>query len=722
MSATAEGNLKGVNSKIFQFSFKNIISSKTFSLLTAFSFLFFILYFGQLLARSRAPYSFGFGDITLFHAFGHWIANGEYYIRDFIHFRTPGPYYYYAIAQSYFGSSYLTTSTALLLEAFVWQAAASFTLTLAVTRVFWGRASPLVALSVAFCILLLSPIFQLRTALPVFAIAFYIFSFSFESNRIKSALLFLAGVIAGISYWFGQEIFIFVVIAVGAAELSLQTISTVRLKRGLIIIFGTTCTIVPVLVAMSAENVSIKEFFYYTFYYAFVIQPKGMDLPFPKFRIGNLIYYNWFFVLIFSTSIFAYVKQIRHPVSVLVVTYASLRMISALGRADYPHLLFSVSEVFVLLPLGIVAGINAFSLEFDREQMRKSVKLGLCLLLVFYIGIKGHASILLSVPVILLAFNYLAEKNEFSYISDCRIPFAGWSITIVPAILTFLTIIAFGYPNSWNTLRSLPDLKVDSPTDTTLGVRLQPAATLQVEKVKKIIENYNVDNIFTYPLRTEYYAFVKHHGARFIEFAPQTTQKNIFDAIADLKKSRPGLVIRDLDQLAAMSPMLHELSDYIMSNYRPITVSLDDNKLEILELLEKPSPLRRLYDQVYMLNTNRTDVTAGVRPTVNGRTSPVIAINHGLAKFKFSPGTENVLRLQVYPEPNCSLFGTVEINYEGKKDVVAIKADDNVVEIPLPSSASGWAITLRSAEFGRAIVWQDPYILRTAAAENKKLN
>lgn len=80
----------------------NLQSDKARCLLRA-ALLLLPVVCGLCISVAKAPLAFGSGDHFLFHAFGHWISHGEVFTKDFIHFRTPGPYYYYALMQLILG-------------------------------------------------------------------------------------------------------------------------------------------------------------------------------------------------------------------------------------------------------------------------------------------------------------------------------------------------------------------------------------------------------------------------------------------------------------------------------------------------------------------------------------------------------------------------------------------------------------------------------------------
>lgn len=693
---------------------------------------------GGYAAFVKAPFAFGFGDNGLFHAFGHWIRNGEVFMRDFIHFRTPGPYYYYAFVQSILGDTFLATSTAILAEAYVFQIAASFFLALAASKALWSRPSLMLAFCTGLIFLFVPPIFQLRTAVPTLALALYLFSLTEKAHVKQHRFLFLTGFTLGISYWFGQEIFVFLALSIAAAEFSAFMGSTAsRAYRIFLLASGVAVTIVPGLVALAAAGVDLGQYLYNTIYYAFVIQPHGMDTSFPHLNSTTIVFYVWFWVLIGSIAILAYCDRLFHPAAVALTSYTCLRMISALGRADILHLWFSISEVFIIFPVSIGlllwprfrvkqisnAAATAFIMVWPKLNARKTAHAATAALIaaiLFRIGMKGHASILLAIPLLLVFFSYRTQRlGEFTKTDELftqPLPINGGK-AVISSLIGCAAAFAFTYPHSMGQLKSITEAGSSPIRQPVLGVQLPPEGAIEMGVVRKFIADRGAKNIFSYPIRPEFYAFVPHHGTRFVEFEPQTTKEDISSAISDLVKSRPTIVIRDLDQVADLSPVVHELSDFIMSNYQSTEIAYGMHKLELMELRGSSIPMRRLFDHSYEFNTARKDVFSGMRQVATNSTVLVIEIIQNEGIFKFSPGSENVFRARIYPEPGASRIGKVELT-RGKHSLVKrVSISDGLVDIPIPAGNDPIEIRLRSADKSKMVLWEDPIILNIAHAQ-----
>ncbi|WP_277962478.1 hypothetical protein [Pseudomonas sp. RIT-To-2] len=662
---------------------------------------------GALIVMHKAPFSFGNGDHALFHAFGHWINQGEVFTRDFIHFRTPGPYYYYALVQHLFGETQLSTSMALLSEAHIGQVIASFVMALAVSKAFWKRSS----LPLAFCIgalfLALPAIYQLRTAIPALALATYVYYLL--APRKSPTYLVVTGALLGLSFWFGQEVSLFLIISIGAAEISFHREKTVKLylERIAALAVGIAATLLPVLFYFYAEGVSLQEFFYNTLYYAFFIQPKGMDSPFPDLHADTLIFYAWIWVYIACAFVFAIKKQLANPVAIVVFSYIGLRMISMLGRSDFLHLLFSISELFVLIPITLGLLLTKGQ-PLSTKALVQGIVSALLLGLIFLVGINGKSSALLAIPFLLIAYSYSDRVLAvFTAPGGSPHPLAGLFATA----LGTAAVVVLTLPYSVDNVRGTIGTFKATPSSVVLGTQVPAERKKEVDEVQAIIRREKADNIFSYPIRTEYYALVPKHGTRFVEFAPQTTPDDVRGAIADLKASRPKLVFRDLDQVSFLSPILHDLSDYVMSNYTPITIIEGYSHLEVLELKSAPTTIKRLFDNVYTLNTDHAHVTAGTRTYADGHTVLVIATNSGQGVFKLERESAQYVEAKIYPEPGAGTSGIVTATLDGNTIKQQVTTADGTVFIPLPAGSGQVTVTLESAEPGRSVLWEDPKIV-----------
>lgn len=658
---------------------------------------------GCLISHYKAPYAFGSGDHTLFHAFGHWIANGEVFTRDFIHFRTPGPYYYYGIMQYIFGQTFLVTSTSLLMESHVFQMIASFILTLIFSRSILGKASLSMAIAVGIFFLIAPPIYQLRTALPAAALAMYILSMSTDQPFKKNIHTFLSGLLLGLSFWFGQELFIFLSISIFVAEFSAGNHLALKDKFSRIILLGASSLLVIIagIAYFYIKGVNIKEFLYNTLYYAFLIQPKGMDVPFPYLDLSSLIYYIWIAYFVVAMLIFSISKKLFTPTGVAFTAYASLRLISMFGRADVLHLLFAISELVIM---GIIALrlLPSCIKNISKRDILNTIVLFIVSVIVLHFAINGRSSILLVMPFVLLAMSHISKygnvNNTFKVTLNPFFSAAGLCIAIVSL-----------YPLSTNAIKLTYNVFFIEPHNTFLGVQLPEATRKEFVEIRKIIEDEKPKNIFSYPIRAEYYALTNNHATRFIEFAMQTTPDDINGAINDLEKSKPDLVIQDLDQTINLSPILSKLSNYISMHYTPIKIIQGVNNLEVYKIKKVPDGRIRLFDNVYIYNPDHTHTTAGLRTQQDGATVPVIATNKGDSRFEIS-GDARTVYLQIYPEPNCAETGKVTITKGTNSYTKNISLADGRVRIDLADGNDQTEMLLSSGEEGKSILWLNPEV------------
>lgn len=662
-----------------------------------------LMIFGALASYAKAPYAFGTGDHMLFHAFGHWIANGEVFTRDFIHFRTPGPYYYYGLLQSLFGQTFRVTSTALLMESHVFQLLAGFVLTLVFTRNILGKPSLSLATAVGIFFIITPPIYQLRTALPALSLACYLYSINNEEIFKKRVQLFASGILLGLSFWFGQELFIFLSLSIFVAEFSFGNKSSLKEKTGSILCIGIAAlaVILAGLLFFYANGVSIREFLYNTLYYAFVIQPKGMDVAFPALSSESLVYYTWIMAYLASILIFALSKKLYTPSGIVFTAYASLRLISMFGRVDVLHLLFSISEIFIFATLALRLLPTCLK-NVTKSDLLYAIAITAISAIVVMIAAKGKSSIFLVIPFILLALSYAQKRELFVYDFN---PVFNFIFAAVGLVLSAWML----NPLSVNTIKFTYSALFSKPTNTFLGVQLPANVRQGFEEVEKVLAEEKAHSIFSYPIRAEFYALSKNHGTRFIEFAPQTTPDDVSGAINDLKKNKPDIVIQDLDQTAFLSPILFDLSNFVYENYEPIKVIQSYSNFEIYKLKSVGAKTLRLYDNVYRFNTDHTDTTAGLRTTQNGTIVPVIATNKKTSLFKIA-GDTTYLHIQVYPEPGASTKG-IAIVKKGQDTITReVSVADGDISIALPSGEDELEINLKSAEDGKSVLWLNPLV------------
>lgn len=671
--------------------------------LATFLILLFFIIMGCAISYHKAPFAFGSGDHTLFHAFGHWIANGEVFTKDFIHFRTPGPYYYYGIMQHFFGQTFLITSTSLLMEAHVFQMVASFFLTLVITKAIWGKYSLSMATAIGLFFLAAPPIYQLRTALPVISLSFYILSFTASQQLKNNIYIICSGMALGLSFWFGQELFIFLSISIIVAEFSAGNSHPTKDRVIRILILGSLALLVVIsgLLYFYFKGVELKTFLYNTLYYAFFIQPTGMDTPFPSFDKSSLIYYIWIFYFISSVTILSLSKQLYSPVGIVFTAYTSLRLISMFGRVDILHLMFSISEIVIMGMISLKLLVSCLN-KINKKIIISTFFISSVTIFVICVAINGKSSVLLVLPFVFAVMSYYAHTNidkekNISYLNP-MFAIIGLSIAIFAL-----------YPLSTNAIKFSYNTFLITPKDTFLGVQLSKPTLKEFRDVENIINVENPEIIFSYPIRAEYYALTNKHATRFIEFAMQTTPDDVTGAINDLKIKRPEIVIQDLEQTANLSPILFRLSNFISMNYTPIKILDSNNKLEIYKLKKESPNFIRLFDNVYTYNPDHTYTTAGLRTLDNGSIVPVIASNVGESRFIINESAKSVT-LQIYPEPNTSSVGIVTIKRGQNLLTREINIKEGEVRVNVPDGIGKTEILLKSNQSGVPVLWLNPRV------------
>jgi hypothetical protein len=589
------------------------------------------------------------------------------------------------------------------MESHVFQMIASFILTLVLSRSLLGKASLSFAIVIGIFFLIAPPIYQLRTALPAASLAMYILSKNSEQSFRKNIQTFSSGFLLGLSFWFGQELFIFLTISIFVAEFSAGNHLTIREKLSRIIFIGSSALLV-IIAGISyfyIKGVDIKEFLYNTLYYAFLIQPKGMDVPFPHLDKASLIYYIWIAYFAVSILIFGISKKLFTPTGIVFTAYTSLRLISMFGRADVLHLLFAISELVIM---GVIA-LRLIPTCIDNINKKDVINTSIILIITIialHFAINGRSSVLLIIPFALLAISYISnhEKVHINFNEALNPFFSAAGLCI--AILSL-------YPLSTNAIKFTYNVFFIKPQNTFLGVQLPEPTRKEFMEISEVIEEQKPKNIFSYPIRAEYYALTNNHATRFIEFAMQTTPDDINGAINDLKKSKPDLIIQDLDQTINLSPILSKLSNYISMHYTPIKIIQGVNNLEVYKLKAVSDGRIRLFDNVYIYNPDHTYTTAGLRIQKDGETVPVIATNKGDSKFEIS-GDARTVYLQIYPEPNCAETGRVTIHKGTNSYTKDISLADGRVKIDLTGGNDKTEILLSSGSEGKPVLWLNPEV------------
>ena len=303
------------------------------------------------LVKVLAVYKQGFdlGDGSTFYAFSHFLGQGEKIYDDFIHFRTPGSYFLWTLILQLGHGALAAMKFALNFETnFLYQAV----LFLSIGVLFkWKR--PWLAIIVTLACILLPGYLQLRAAFAFLAVVLYIRAET--SIGHKTSWLIATGVAAAFSFTFGQEAGAVAIATVGLYELSKLVTKKPPMretvKRVGWLIAGFATGMLPLLMYVAFFS-NISNFLYYSLYYAFILQPKGMNLPFPALTPDTFVYYLPFVLIVLCLGVFYLTRSktthVEDKAFLLITILAILRLVTLVGRTDMGHLIFVVPELILL--------------------------------------------------------------------------------------------------------------------------------------------------------------------------------------------------------------------------------------------------------------------------------------------------------------------------------------------------------------------------------------
>ncbi|MCB8839382.1 hypothetical protein [Aurantimonas sp. VKM B-3413] len=662
-----------------------------------------ILALGAMFAWGKAIYSFNFGDNALFFNFARWISHGEIFIRDFIHFRTPGPYYYMAAVQRIFGESFHSTAFALLLEAQVFQPLASFFLALAASRVLLGRASVAIALFSAATFLLMTPIFQVRTAVPTLALAAYVMTQLDAPGRLKQVWPALTGVFLGLTYWVGQEVFILLAFVVFCVELiARRDAIAARMTRLVIVGAVALAVIVAGIAALVAAGMPLGSYLYYTLPYALLIQPGGMDLPYPALSLDNLLYYVFFAEIALVAVLFVLSGLFSRPAALAFLSFAVLRMISALGRSDYLHLTFSISELVVLTPLAVALLPR---LRVAPKRVAYAAVASILILGIFAAGILISSSALLTAPPLLcLIARMMAEDPR------PLPPLPSWQ-GIAAGLTGAVAMVAVFWPMSYDSFRYGLDVAFSREPQGQLlgGVQFGYQPARELANVRAFLARHPHKTIFSFPVRPIYYAFADAHASRLTYFEPQTTVEEVAAVISDLKANPPDVVVQDVGQMLSTRPSLVPLADYLASNYHTEWLNRRFHVLELRVPRQTPRRTMRLIDRYSQLSAeNPGAIDFSVRSPGDTLSTRLVIEAHGAVRHTLDvpPGWQFSAALD--EREGHAGTAMVEMTRAGTSKRYMLKAGESQGELPLPEGEGPLTIVLHPGADGRKAGWIDP--------------
>lgn len=493
-----------------------------------------------------------FGDGSTFFQFAHNLAHGEVIYKDFIHFRTPGSYFLQTLFISVFGDQQSSVRFALGFESHV-----LYTFFFAVAAAIFLRFKhTLIGTSAVLVILLLPAYAQLRTALAFVAVALYIQAYRVK-NKGRYVWLLASGCFVGFAFIFGQEAALMAILTLGIVEIS--RIKRAQIKTSLknmgLLALGFIIGLLPLLLYVIILS-DISTFLYYTLYYAFVLQPGGMDLIYPAFEYANLVYYLVFGLYVVIFVVFYTNKKVGLPEATLLI-FGIFRMITLLGRSDIGHLIFILPELLLLAILAIARFKTAV---FNAQNTKKAAIYGTLLLLSFYAAIRlGGILLIFSALIVIVAFTLrrVVIRNASTNITLS----VFFVLSGLFAVLLYLT-----YPHYLNTIELLSGRGL---TSTALGgVNVDQATFDKVAAISKEVAPLHPKTIFSYPIQPYYYSLAPKHAAHLLTFEPQTTDNEQRLTIQDLKANKPEVIIYDPVQADSMEKVLGKINSYIKDNYK----------------------------------------------------------------------------------------------------------------------------------------------------------
>lgn len=521
---------------------------------------------------------FNFEDQSTFYIFGRNILHGEIIYKDFIHFRTPGLYFLSAAFQWAFGRTLATEQLLLALESYLFYPVLLYIAAWLITRRRW------VAFTLGLIAAWLPGVLQDRAGLALLAVAAYIRSLSATTPKQEQRWLLLAGLLLGVSFTFGQDSAIIAMGVLGICELRFRLARPhLLLRRVRSLAVGTVVALLPLLVYVAFFS-NIKNFLYYVFKYALVIQPTGMNLPYPSFFPPNqdhLMFYIPFLILVASFAVF-YMADNLNVVNLPVLVLATLSLVTPLGRADQAHLIYALPLTLLLVPL---AAASAARMRFTRGRVLALTGWVIAALVLLKLGTTRSSFAVGGVAIVFVLASLRVKRDDQPHTSmwAAEAPGFGPIFSREATALTFtgwmLVVLYFAspiYSFAWAPLKVGwerqfgPNKERVTPAHTVSGVPVEGAPYWQLDGISRLVDQYHPAVLFSYPVQPFYYSLTSRHATRFITFEPETTPDEQAEAIEDLKRNKPQLVIMDVQWAEGDEKAVGQINKYIEENFEPV--------------------------------------------------------------------------------------------------------------------------------------------------------
>ena len=649
---------------------------------------------GLFLSFASYRQTMDMGDSSTFYAFSRAAARGEVPFKDFIHFRTPGTIGLHVLFIHLFGEQQSSSKLATLVET-----TCLFPLlaVLAAIVFYKNKKHPLYVIAAFAGLAFFPPVAQLRAGFGLLAVACY--ATSFERGRHQKRWLWAAGLLTGVTFIFGQEIALMVGVCMVAGELLGQK-REVLWTRFKVLAAGTFLGVLPLLAYILVVS-DFGTFVYYVTYYSFVLQPKYMNVPFPGIGYGSLFFYLPFlmyglcFVVLFANRALGKKES-------LLLSFAILRLITALGRADTGHLLFSVPEVFVVIPYFLVS-IPGRQAVFSKRVLRTFMPYGALMVALFALSVVANSIFLVFVPFLML----YALGRRPSAKGNTK-PSQWGALNVYLALgSSFVLFIYLLFPFSQGFLKYAKEglTTRHTPAPRIGGVKFEPVIYQEIMEVKAVVDPLRPNTVFAFPIQPFYYTLAPHHAARYFTYEPQTTVDEQDKTIEDLKRTKPEVIIFDPLQAHGLSGSLWKISDYITENYEIRQEIAHQEILWVMTPKQSPGRDAKLAFQLYKDNQNKADALA-VQNKSTGLENAIIQ-QADTIRFFVDTNKESSLRLSVYTQPGSSECGKIVVRYSGSESKnTDVCAKDGEVDIPIKANAKNVELLFEEPRPSH-IIWDD---------------
>ena len=655
---------------------------------------------GMFMALTLYKISLGFGDESTFYEFAKNLSRGEVIYKDFIHFRTPGSYFLQALSIHVFGEQQSSVALAIYLETLV-----LYPLTFMLSAILILRKKSFAFVLAAYAGIVLFPaISQLRAGFALLTIAVYLYGLY---SQHKNRYIIATGVLAGITFCFGQETAVMAIAVIGIAEILRLRRATIkaRLKSRIAPLLGGFLVGVLPLLVYTLVNGSTGTFLYYTLYYSFIQQPKFMNLPFPPFGMTNLAFYVPFIIYGLCFALLFMTKKLGWKSGILL-SFGILRLITLLGRSDMGHLVFSVGEVFLIAPYFIHSIVDE---RINKRNLLHFLPFAVLLLLTFTLAIQISSTFLIFAPLVILGALVFRKRWTFDdKKTSARVQLNAYFI-IAGSLLLFIYLL---YPTYKSTLQSVKaGISFDVTKQPSIGgVGVDSVTYSEAQSVKSYVDTVKPDTIFAFPIQPYYYSLAPHHASRYITFEPETTVAEQHQTISDLEKNKPGVIVFDPQQAESLSGAVWLISDYIMTHYQVQKIVQQRDILWVMTPRAADNTRPLLFD-VFHTNKSGSGVF-GIQTPSSGLMN-AIAQSKESVDFTIENNAAKTLKLSVVDStvfgPDLSSCGVVVVTATKdsplKQKVCSV---DGVVSIQLPT---GKDVSVKLHKTGnQTVIWNSVVI------------